>query len=283
MSATPGAIVDDVRCRRCSYALRGLLRDSRCPECGIPIVHSFTWDNLYCCDPIWLRSVVRGSALLAACLLIASVAMAGSTLPLRQTVLPTLARALFLIADASLLAGTWLFTRPEPDRLPDARGARRVNLLRTALVCAPPLLILLDALPASTFATDAAFVFAEAARAAALAALIVCVVSLLHRIEALVERSSISPVASPEVRAKYTNRFAWAIAMPFVARLAIALTFRFAASSPPTRRGLAGFDNLFTLVSPLACLILSLAFIRAAVIFRRDARSAERNWSANRA
>lgn len=57
-------ITRDITCRRCSYNLRGLATDGRCPECGTPIRASLFGDMLCYCDPIWLTRLSRGTWLI---------------------------------------------------------------------------------------------------------------------------------------------------------------------------------------------------------------------------
>lgn len=282
MSATPGTIVDDICCRRCSYALRGLSRDGLCPECGTPIAHSFTWDNLYCCDPLWVWALARGAALLGVSFALCAASFAGATFLFRQTVFPVLAPALYPAVYACLLAGLWPITRLEPGCPPNAKDARRTNLIRVSLIYAPPVPVLLDALPASIFAADASFLFAEGLRVATLAISVTCVIFLLRRVNSLIERSG-TPRGLLEFRAKLRTNIVWFAGVPIAIRFAIALLLRFASIPRSGRQMLAAIQLLSNFFPPIACLILSVAFLVAAVIFRRDARSADRNWSTNRA
>src|ERR1051325_11587020 len=50
----------DVGCRKCSYNLRGLHIDGRCPECGAAIELSVHGDLLRFSDPAWLDLIGAG-------------------------------------------------------------------------------------------------------------------------------------------------------------------------------------------------------------------------------
>ncbi len=47
-------------CRGCSYSLRGLSTDGNCPECGTPIVKSLQRDTLRFSNPDWLQQLATG-------------------------------------------------------------------------------------------------------------------------------------------------------------------------------------------------------------------------------
>ncbi len=55
-----GTVIVDTSCRRCSYNLRGLSEEGRCPECGTPVGLSTQGDLLRFADPDWLESLARG-------------------------------------------------------------------------------------------------------------------------------------------------------------------------------------------------------------------------------
>src|SRR5947207_16013402 len=52
----------DVRCCKCGYNLRGLGRESRCPECGQPVTDSLS--EQFSEGPTWLRTLSIGSLLI---------------------------------------------------------------------------------------------------------------------------------------------------------------------------------------------------------------------------
>ena len=51
----------DVPCHRCTYNLRGLRPDGRCPECGAPVQVSLRGERLRFADPIWLKQLSLGA------------------------------------------------------------------------------------------------------------------------------------------------------------------------------------------------------------------------------
>lgn len=56
-----GVVVADTICRKCGYNLRGLQRDSRCPECASPIAVSLRGDLLCFSEPGYVRRLARGN------------------------------------------------------------------------------------------------------------------------------------------------------------------------------------------------------------------------------
>src|ERR1043165_6321383 len=59
-----GILISDVPCRSCSYNLRGLHRDSDCPECATEIQLCLRGNLLYCSDPDWVEKLKIGSRIL---------------------------------------------------------------------------------------------------------------------------------------------------------------------------------------------------------------------------
>ena len=62
-TTTPAASQPSISCTRCGYDLRGLPRDALCPECGTPLVQSLYGEYLRHRPVTWLRSLLRGAAL----------------------------------------------------------------------------------------------------------------------------------------------------------------------------------------------------------------------------
>src|SRR5689334_24506997 len=60
-TAGAGVLETDVPCRKCSYNLRGLSADGRCPECGTPVGLSVQGDFLRYSDPTWLKTLWEGA------------------------------------------------------------------------------------------------------------------------------------------------------------------------------------------------------------------------------
>ena len=59
------AIAADAPCIHCRYNLRGLDPQTKCPECGTPVLKSISAPLLRCEDPDWLRSISFGFTLVA--------------------------------------------------------------------------------------------------------------------------------------------------------------------------------------------------------------------------
>ena len=77
--ATPSTVVERaLACVVCEYPLRGLERDSVCPECGAPIQRSLRGDRLRHADPAYLRKLRLGIRLVLApfIIVIASIVLA---------------------------------------------------------------------------------------------------------------------------------------------------------------------------------------------------------------
>jgi hypothetical protein len=68
-----GVVTVSVPCRHCTYDLRGLSFDGKCPECGTPIESSLGPWLIHFAPLDWLIFLVRG-ALLAAIVCIALIA-----------------------------------------------------------------------------------------------------------------------------------------------------------------------------------------------------------------
>src|SRR5215217_4377447 len=62
----PAVIASDRACVHCGYNLRGLTRESRCPECGCPVSDSFVANYFLQADPKWLRFLHAAVVLLVA-------------------------------------------------------------------------------------------------------------------------------------------------------------------------------------------------------------------------
>jgi hypothetical protein len=122
-----GAIATDIPCHACSYNLRGLTLDHRCPECGSPVSVSIQGNFLRFADPDWLdtlargnRRVVLGIALVPGLVLFlfagVAVISSGALSISRNTayiILETFALIGGLAAIGLLIVGLWSLTTPE--------------------------------------------------------------------------------------------------------------------------------------------------------------------------
>lgn len=135
----------DRACIRCSYNLRGLPTDGRCPECGTPVADSLRGDYLAFAAPEHLASIRAGLGLVLVGVPVYFVALVGGVLGafVAQGILSpgeigVLRHAAMLAPSALLLAGYWRLTRPEPghDRFGVPTWARRIIRVAAALQAA---------------------------------------------------------------------------------------------------------------------------------------------------
>src|SRR5947208_14619069 len=53
-----GIVKEEVLCRKCSYNLRGLHQNNKCPECGTPVGLSIRGNLLCYSDPEWVEKLL---------------------------------------------------------------------------------------------------------------------------------------------------------------------------------------------------------------------------------
>ena len=63
-SFSSDTVAEGVICIRCAYELVGLRPAGDCPECGTAIARSLSEDRIVDADPLWLRRIILGLALL---------------------------------------------------------------------------------------------------------------------------------------------------------------------------------------------------------------------------
>lgn len=128
-----GVIAIDLPCRGCEYNLRGLPRDSRCPECGIPSGLSTRGDLLRFADPGWLRQLARGISYVLWGILVAIVAsVAGGALGAVTS--PMAAAVVGVVGSLLGVYGAWLVTERDPSGLGEDRYGRARRVIRFALI-----------------------------------------------------------------------------------------------------------------------------------------------------
>ena len=122
----------------CSYNLRALTADDRCPECGNPVAPSIEWARRVQSDPKWIATIRLSLILL---LFAGGLAMASTpTLGSMQST-PPWQMVLMFVAQGLALASAWLISTAEPRR--DDSPVWRIGLRVIALiVTVPPLLAL---------------------------------------------------------------------------------------------------------------------------------------------
>lgn len=126
-------LAEDLYCGRCSYNLRGLAPDARCPECGTAVALSLQGNWLHLADPIWLRRLRLGAALKLWGLLVgvfvgvAAGAMTALAAPARVFIAAGALGGLFG------LAAIFLITSPEPTI---GRAEDSITLRKVVRICA---------------------------------------------------------------------------------------------------------------------------------------------------
>jgi len=125
----------DVACQRCTYNLRGLRPDGRCPECGAPIHVSLASELLQFADPAWLKRLALGGRIVQ----VVAVLVALATVPSAWLAFQHwkyIVAPVFVLSGAvlGLLAGGWLLTSPNPRLLSEERWYANRRIIRAILV-----------------------------------------------------------------------------------------------------------------------------------------------------
>lgn len=134
------ALGQDTPCRYCSYNLRGLPRDGRCPECGTAISQSLHEDLLVYSAPRYVRRLAFGVRVMFWSMLaeitvgIAGEVVAAVGVPAGRGV----AILASLAGSAAGYWGTWLISTRDPSGLGEVnyRAARRATRVGAAALLA---------------------------------------------------------------------------------------------------------------------------------------------------
>jgi hypothetical protein len=143
-----GNLTTDIPCHACSYNLRGLSTNHRCPECGTPVGVSIHGDLLRFADPDWIEKLARGGRLVIygittqiGLIILSTIGVIYLAIFLRNPALlssDTLVRlaagALHLAAVALAGAGLWLCTTIDPGQSSTESPLSTRRLARTALL-----------------------------------------------------------------------------------------------------------------------------------------------------
>lgn len=131
-----GVVTADLPCRKCSYNLRGLTLEGRCPECGAAVGLSVAGDLLRFSNPQWVRTLQRGVRLIiwGVAVIVIGIGLAGV---LAATVTPTIGLVALvapLIGYLLSLVGTWWLTEPDPSGLGEDQYGTSRRLIRITLL-----------------------------------------------------------------------------------------------------------------------------------------------------
>ncbi len=133
-----GYLADEVPCRKCGYALKGLDPDSACPECGTAIGWSLVGDMLRYSDPEWLMKLYRGIKYLVTYLIISVLAgfLSGMLGVLAWDYVQHAAVSINLFIIFLYIVAVWMITSPEAAKIEheDQWSARRVTRFGTILL-----------------------------------------------------------------------------------------------------------------------------------------------------
>lgn len=155
----PSIVEEDHLCVACGYNLRTLLMEAICPECAAPVRHSFLSDQLVFSNTEWVRSLSRGTVLVAVGMVLFAVS---TTLTLNNPgrwtdgwfqVIRTLVAS---IPSVLMTLGIFVFSRAETSRkeaIPDPTSRRVTRiaaiayLILSLILVAIPLAMNLASLP----------------------------------------------------------------------------------------------------------------------------------------
>lgn len=128
-----GVIAIDLECKKCSYNLRGLRADGRCPECGTPIGLSTRGDFLRFSNPDWVDKVALGLKIILWMILV-TVLVSAATIALRAVAPPLLGQGLSFLASLLSFYGVWLMTEPDPAGVGEDPNLTARKLVRLTLI-----------------------------------------------------------------------------------------------------------------------------------------------------
>jgi hypothetical protein len=136
---TSGPIANDVTCRKCSYNLRGLTADGRCPECGTAVGFSLQGDLLRFCDPNWVDTLRRGTAVFIGGVAFMFLGLLGILFLVPMAIMPPLTViqvCLIAILIGYILStiGWWFLTQPDPSGLGEDKYGTSRKIIRICLI-----------------------------------------------------------------------------------------------------------------------------------------------------
>lgn len=135
----PTAVDQDIPCRKCSYNLRGLSIEGRCPECGLPIGLSVHGELLRYSDPNFVATLARGISLILwgiFVIIVGTIVVMVAAVAARSGAGPgvMVASAVPFIGNVMMIVGAWFLTVPDPSGLGEDRYGTARKIIRIALV-----------------------------------------------------------------------------------------------------------------------------------------------------
>lgn len=128
-----GQVLTDTPCRQCSYNLRGLPKDGRCPECGTPIGVSIWGEMLRFSHPRWLRQVSDGAMMILWGLLVSFIVSIAAGIVMSHE--PVIRQVFIALGSLVGVIGTWQMTSPDPSGIGEKPGLTARKLVRIAVTC----------------------------------------------------------------------------------------------------------------------------------------------------
>lgn len=153
--SSDGVVTTTARCVSCSYELRGLPVDGRCPECGTPVADSLRPNLLVNSAPEYVGEIHKGVFLIELAIGIALVVVIGAILTCLSGALITPAgrgswrlwfggtgapwmeivwSVVWIVISLLGFVGWWKFSTPDPRAVESDRGEQPRRTVRGAVV-----------------------------------------------------------------------------------------------------------------------------------------------------
>ncbi len=139
-----GCIAQDIACRSCGYALRGLPPTGVCPECATPVGRSIHGDLLRFCDPKWVERVALGVNILVIAFIVSivgSILIGAAVIAIlaatgtRNVMAFLIPLGIFALATAAAnVIGYWLATTRDPGKDESGKPVTARAVARWAIV-----------------------------------------------------------------------------------------------------------------------------------------------------
>lgn len=146
--SVPHEVSADLQCMTCGYSLRGLTRDSLCPECGTPVRDSVRGDLLFYRNTEYVKTLKRGLSLILNGLLLyiiimlavvfSGVAVGAGLIAGTTNSIEYMGTIGIVGVSVMILLGWWLFTQRDPgvseEHEPKARQITRIAVVANLAV-----------------------------------------------------------------------------------------------------------------------------------------------------